>query len=1010
MDGDSDGSENNIACVSVTPPSDFRVEKSTEQKPIVLSKAQLAGDKSVAVEYAVTVTNDGRRAGVFPDVTDIPAERAGFEVAGVTVDGKPVGKPYVIAGEELAVGESKTFAVVVEYKVADADSVEWEQVNECVASEGGQDPERGLFNKVTMDGDSDGSENNIACVPVTPPSTPPGKAELAIDKKINGLDTSEKSPAVVKPGDDMTVTFLVENTGEVLVDNIKVVDDVIAEGDIKAPAEKTKEDGTTASYDGSLDVGESALYTAVIKAPEAKPGMDHRNVAFAEGEVPPPPGEDTPPGETPPNPPTVTTPPDEGHADSPQLVLEKKINGDDADVAPGVELAPGDDMTIAYEVTNTSEVEIVNIKIADRVTSGANSERIAEDIKTALEDEPAFDLAPGESKTVTIKVKATDTPDDQHTNYAKAVGEVPPPPGEDTPPGDGGDTPPVESPEDPGNGHTPPVDTPPAGEPAIDVEKLINGDDADEEKDAVSVAPGSTMDFKFEVTNTGDTVLNDVTLTDDVIGAEDIQAPEGFDGTLQPGEKAVFTATFKAPEKGGELHKNTAKVVGTPPSEDGDTPPGEGGDTPPTVEDEDPAFGKTPDEPALDIRKKINGLDTTADAPATVRTGDDMLVSFIVTNTGNVKLDNVKVEDDVVPADQIEAPAKRYSADGSEAGAFDGTLEPGEYAVFTATIPAPEAKDGMDHHNTAHAEGEVPPSEGGEDTPPVTSDDDEGFAEVPTLEILKSINGEDANEAPGVEVEPGSDMAVTYTVTNTGEVALNDIKVEDEIIAGDNIGEVPADKIVAGEKKMTADGKEVPFDGTLLPGETVVFGAVIKAPEKVGEQHTNVAQAFGTPPANDNGVEPKPGEPEYPTDGGEVPPVPSNEDPANAITDEDPGDSGGFNPPPWWPLIPLILIPLIPVFGGSSEGSSVPPSGSTEFPGSSEKPRDPAPSKPGTATPGEPSPEVPAEDAPEQPEEAQGPLGSLANTGASVIGLALAAMLLMLLGLFLMRRRAQSEN
>lgn len=975
-------------------------------------------------------------------------------------------------GFKLAKGEAVVIEVTLKGTGAKVDGTvnPWEK-NYCAPADA-VEKKPGIPNIATL-GEGDGALEAEACVPAVPPADvpEPGTPAIDVEKLINGEDADNRESAVdVAPGSDMQIQFIVKNTGNADLVNAKLTDDKVAGADVKPAAGYEQFVGFVNGEGAEFKVGETAIFTATFPAPE-QGNMFHVNTAKVVGEVP------STDGETPPGAPTTVEDEDPAVAetpDKPSLTIRKKVNGFDTTEATPAIVKPGELMKLAFIVTNTGNTKVDNVTVEDDKVKEFGVELIAPD---SVYDQDGnvvgpFEgsLEPGEYAVFTADMKAPEGNGEVHHNVAFAEGEVPPPGGDvpptetetstpptgtepSTPPTDG-ETPPTTTGETPPTtpGETPPkVTTPPddgwAKTPSLSITKFINGEDAngtpDEKIPSVELTPGGDMRIHYLVHNDGDVVLNDVKVVDEVtlstVGGEDnaeaksaLQAEieKALDDvapmTLQPGEKQSIFITVSAPEGNDEKHSNVAYAEGVPPSlTPPDSVPGEpeyptdGGDTPPVKSPEDPGNGHTPpgdtppDEPALDIRKKINGLDTTADAPATVRTGDDMLVSFIVTNTGNVKLDNVKVVDDVVPADQIEAPAKRYSADGSEAGAFDGTLEPGEYAVFTATIPAPEAKDGMDHHNTAHAEGEVPPSEGGEDTPPVTSDDDEGFAEVPTLKILKSINGKDANEAPGVEVKPGSDMAVTYTVTNTGEVALNDIKVEDEIIAGDNIGEVPAYKIVAGEKKMTADGKEVPFDGTLLPGETVVFGAIIKAPEKVGKQHTNVAQAFGTPPANENGEEPKPGEPEYPTDGGEVPPVPSNEDPANAITDENPGDSGGFTPPPWWPLIPPILIPLIPVFGGSSEGSSVPPSGSSEFPGSSEpgkpgsseKPRDPAPSKPGTVTPGEPSPEVPAEDVPEQPEESNSVFSPLAETGASVIGLTLMAMLLMLVGLFLLRRK-----
>ncbi|MEV8173141.1 GEVED domain-containing protein [Microbacterium sp. NPDC079176] len=104
-----------------------------------------------------------------------------------------------------------------------------------------------------------------------------------------------------------------------------------------------------------------------------------------------------------------------------------------------------------------------------------------------------------------------------------------------------------------------------AAAPAIEVVKLVNGDDANTAP-GVAVDAGSAMTFEFRVTNTGNVVLTAVQLADDVIAAASILPVGAWDGTLDPGESVVFTATYPAPTTGGVLHKNTATASGQPAS------------------------------------------------------------------------------------------------------------------------------------------------------------------------------------------------------------------------------------------------------------------------------------------------------------------------------------------------------------------------------------------------------------------------------------------------------------
>ena len=49
----------------------------------------------------------------------------------------------------------------------------------------------------------------------------------------------------------------------------------------------------------------------------------------------------------------------------------------------------------------------------------------------------------------------------------------------------------------------------------------------------------------------------------------------------------------------------------------------------------------------------------------------------------------------------------------------------------------------------------------------------------PAIKIKKATNGQDADTAPGPEIKAGSAVLWTYVVTNTGDVALADVKVTD---------------------------------------------------------------------------------------------------------------------------------------------------------------------------------------------------------------------------------------
>ncbi|MFE1514284.1 NEW3 domain-containing protein [Corynebacterium bovis] len=777
------------------------------------------------------------------------------------------------------------------------------------------------------------------------------KDELKVVKKINGDDADSAPGVAVKPGSDMDVTYEVTNTGNRPLSDVTVTDRIVSENN-------TEVKGITPEKVDQLKPGETVTFKAPIKAPAAN-GAQHHDVATAHG-VPPSPSEPPSPTEPnkPGNPPSSTEPPSPSEPGKPgeppspsepnkpgvppvnspedpgfahtepkdSLTLVKKINGDDANAAPGVEVEPGSDMKITYEVTNDGQRPVFNVSVTDKITSENNAE-----VK-GITPEKVDRLEPGEKVEFTATIKAPTDGGVLHTDVAKAHGVPPSPtdpnkpgnppssteppspsepgkPGEPPSPDDPNKpaVPPVESPEDPGNATTKPKD-------GLKVVKKINGDDANAEP-GVEVAPGSDMDLTFEVTNTGNRLVFDVSVTDRIVSENNAEVkgitPEKVD-RLNPGETVTFKATIKAPTANGAKHHDVATAHGVPPSptdpnKPGNPPssteppspsePGKPGvppspdepnkpgvppspdepnkpGVPPVNSPEDPGFAHTTPKDSLKLVKKINGDDANAEPGVDVAPGSDMKVTYEVTNDGQRPVFNVNVTDKIVSENNTEV--KDITASDPEKAK---RLNPGESVTFTATIKAP-AVGGVQHHDVAQAHG-VPPSPNDPEkpaeppspdepnrpgVPPVDSPEDPGFAHTTPqdgLKVVKKINGDDANTAPGVEVKPGSDMNITYEVTNTGNRPLFNVTVVD-LIATDGNAEVKGISPASVEK--------------LEPGAKVTFTATVKAPEGDNKWHADVARAYGVPPSPTDPS--KPGDPNDPR----TPPVNSPEDPGNAHT------------------------------------------------------------------------------------------------------------------------------
>src|SRR5699024_2408250 len=290
-------------------------------------------------------------------------------------------------------------------------------------------------------------------------------------------------------------------------------------------------------------------------------------------------------------------------------------------------------------------------------------------------------LAPGETGTVkgTYTVTQEDIDNkDQVINIATATG-----------------TPPGGDPEDPDNPKTPPTDekVPVVNDPEITLVKL-----ADKE---VLVA-GETITYTFTTTNTGNTTLNNVNLVDELEGISDIDyltvngdaITDASNITLEPGDVLVAEATYdvtQADVNANEVY-NHATAEGTPPPKENPEDPDNPIEQDPVTDDDE---AKVPSEhkPEISLEKSTQKQEVS-------KAGEVITYKFVVTNTGNVTLDNVQVNDPMLEDLGIEIELEKNSLVPGES-----TVGYGDYTVTQDDIDNQEQIE-----NIATATG-TPPGE-----------------------------------------------------------------------------------------------------------------------------------------------------------------------------------------------------------------------------------------------------------------------------------------------------------
>jgi len=307
------------------------------------------------------------------------------------------------------------------------------------------------------------------------------------------------------------------------------------------------------------------------------------------------------------------------------------------------------------------------------------------------------------------------------------------------------------------------------------------------------VKAGSDVLWTFQVHNSGNTELTDVTITDDKLAATSIDCGDGTNiiGELPVDGTVTCTATGTAPTG---THTNTATATGTGPQSvdvDGEPVTGE------TVTDTDTAnlYGA---DPHISITKYVNGYDANVAPGLIVKQGDPLTFQYVVTNTGNTELADVTVTDD-----------QGVIVNCGDNGNVIGDMAIGAEAVCTGTAIA--TFNGQ-YTNIGTVSG-VGPDYVGTDGQPVdgdtVTDDDPAnvFTPVAAIDIIKYANGDDANSAPGVLVGWKSTVTFTYVVTNTGNVALADVTVTDDrgviVNCGDN---TPTIAMLEPSERVTCTG------------------------------------------------------------------------------------------------------------------------------------------------------------------------------------------------------------
>ncbi|WP_432816603.1 DUF7507 domain-containing protein [Sulfitobacter sp. JB4-11] len=324
-------------------------------------------------------------------------------------------------------------------------------------------------------------------------------------------------------------------------------------------------------------------------------------------------------------------------------------------------------------------------------------------------------------------------------------------------------------------------------------------------------AAGDTLDYDFTVTNSGNTSLQNVAVTDAKCAAPATlsSGDTNSDNALNPTETWIYRCT-SIPVTQAEVD---AGAVLNSASVDAQGP---GGQTAPTAT----ATNRTP----LAAAAAFSVEKTTTATPQQV--GDTLDYRFSLSNDGNVSISSIVVSD----AKCAAAPALQ-SGDANS----DSALNPTENWIYTCTsIPVTQAEiDAGQVDNAVSVSGNTP---GGDPVTPATDSTTVGVAPAPGIEAIKTITSSTS--------AVGETVIFQIAAQNTGNVTLSGVNIADTLTRNDGtvLALTNAVGLVSADQGSAA--------GTLRSGETATYRAsyVLTQDDVDAGGITNTATVTGTPP------------------------------------------------------------------------------------------------------------------------------------------------------------------
>jgi uncharacterized repeat protein (TIGR01451 family) len=572
--------------------------------------------------------------------------------------------------------------------------------------------------------------------PVSDPSTatiPTVAAAPAVSLVKTATVSPPADQSAVRVGDAITYTYLVTNTGNVDLPSVAVNDPTA--GSVSCPSPPAP----------GLAPGSSETCTATSVHVVTQADVDNGSVSDTATAT----GTDTQGGTSQPSTPSTVVIPAVSPAPAVSLAKIGLASGGDSNP-----LFVGETIAYSYLVTNTGNVTLASVAVDDPTRGPVTCPAPA-----------APGLAPGASETCTANSVYTVTQADVDRGSVS-----------DTATATGLDTHDHVSP--PSDPSTFVVSGTPM--PSVVIHKTAQVT-PDADQDAAKV--GDTVSYGYLVTNTGNVTLVSVAVSDPTAGSVTCPTPPA--PGLAPGSSETCTAD--TPHTVTQADVDNGSVVDTATATGIDAQ----NDTSPPSDPSTATVITVAPAPADNLTKqgRVNpGADQNA-----AKAGDTISYSYVVTNTGNVTLASVAVDDPTLGGVTCPTPA----APGLAPGASETCTADSAYTVTQADVDNGSVTDTATATGT-DTRGNVSPAS----NPPATATIDTE-APAPAVSLAKQGAVDPASDQAAAKV--GDTISYTYVVTNTGNVTLASVAVDDPSL-GTVTCPIPADPGLAPGASETCTG------------------------------------------------------------------------------------------------------------------------------------------------------------------------------------------------------------